>query len=85
MTSRDFTSLGSSMFSCVANARIAYHDASEALNKWIEADPCPRACRCERRAEELRLTRFFEDAQRKRAEVEASWAEFCGIRHGRAA
>lgn len=85
MNARSFASLGSSAFASLAAKRQAHVAASRRVTEVMDADPCDRVCRCERRPLYDAAVRAEADAYDALRTAETAWSNYCQIRHGKTA
>lgn len=80
MTSLDFARLGSTAFSVVARKRQALVAASRHVAEVLDADPCDRVCRCERRPLYDAAVAAESAAHHDLLAAEKAWADYGAIR-----
>lgn len=75
-----FASLSGSAFARLVRKRQALVAASAAVGAIMDADPCDRACRCDRRPLYDAAIKVESEAHVDLLSAEASWREYCDIR-----
>lgn len=85
MNARQFASLGSSAFAVVVAKRQAHEAASHRVTAVMDADPCDRVCRCERRPLYDAAVRAEAAAYDALRTAETAWDDYCQIRYEKTA
>ena len=83
MNLTSFASLGSSAYNVLVAKRQAHVAASQHVTDVMDADPCDRVCRCERRPLYDAAVRAEADAYDALRTAETAWSSYCEIRYGK--